>query len=31
MPNIQSIEELRNVSGIGERKFAEIKDLVTAP
>lgn len=27
----QSIEELRNVSGIGERKFAEVKDLVTAP
>ncbi len=29
--SFQSIEELRNVSGIGERKFAEIKDLVTAP
>ncbi|MHB9058407.1 MAG: helix-hairpin-helix domain-containing protein [Bacillota bacterium] len=29
--SFQSIEELRNVSGIGERKFAEIKDLVAAP
>lgn len=27
----QSIEQLRNVSGIGEAKFADLKDLVTAP